>query len=75
LNPHSGCFFLNARQMEHWAAQRHFLDRDSRLIGPLETAATLGVLRTFKIYRPAPINADFLEVQHFGTDYLRQLVR
>lgn len=73
LNPHSGCFFLNARQMAHWAGQVHFHDRASRLIGPLETAASLGILRTFKVYRPAPANADFLEVQHAGVGYLEQL--
>jgi hypothetical protein len=73
LNPHSGCFFLNARQMEHWVRQPHFSDRDSRFIGPLETAASLGVLRTFRVYRPAPANADFLEIQHFGTGYLERL--
>jgi hypothetical protein len=73
LNPHSGCYFLNASQMEHWARQRHFLDHDSRFIGPLETTATLGIMRTFKVYRPAGDNADFLEVQHFATGYLAQL--
>jgi hypothetical protein len=73
LNPHSGCFFLNAGQMEHWARQPHFNDRDSRFIGPLETAASLGIMRTFRVYRPAPANADFLEVQHFGTGYLERL--
>jgi hypothetical protein len=73
LNPHSGCFFLSAEQMAYWAAQRHFLDQDSRLIGPLESAATLGITRTFNVYRPAAVNADFLEVQHFGTGYLAQL--
>jgi hypothetical protein len=73
LNPHSGCFFLNARQMEHWARQPHFSDRASRFIGPLETAASLGIMRSFRVYRPAPANADFLEVQHFGTGYLERL--
>ena len=24
LNPHSGCYFLNAEQMAHWAKQSHF---------------------------------------------------
>ncbi len=75
LNPHSGCFFLNARQMERWANQSYFFDRESRFIGPLETAATLGIMRTFKVYRPAPGNADFLEIQHFGAGYLKQLCR
>jgi hypothetical protein len=73
LNPHAGCFFLNAGQMEHWSRQPHFADRQSRFIGPLESAATLGVLRTFKVYKPGPANADFLEVQHFGTGYLSRL--
>jgi hypothetical protein len=73
LNPHSGCFFLNRSQMDHWACQRHFLDRDIRFIGPLESAATLGVMRTFKVYKPALENGDFLEVEHFGTDYLNMV--
>jgi hypothetical protein len=30
-------------------------------------------MRTFKVYRPAAVNAGFLEVQHFGTGYLAQL--
>jgi hypothetical protein len=74
-NPHSGCFFLNARQMAHWVRQPHFADRQSRFIGPLETAATLGILRTFVVYKPAGPCADFLEVQHHGTGYLAQLLR
>ncbi len=63
-NPHAGCFFLNAAQMERWAGQPHFLDRDVRFIGPLESAATLGILKTFQVYKPAPENAAFLEVEH-----------
>jgi hypothetical protein len=69
-NPHSGCYFLNNRQMEHWVKQPHFLDRDTSFVGPLESAATLGIMRTFKIYKPAPTNASFLEIQHFGTAFL-----
>jgi hypothetical protein len=72
-NPHAGCFFLNARQMAHWAGQPHFNDHAARFIGPLESAATLGILRTFRIYRAAPPYADFLEVQHFGAGYLNRL--
>jgi hypothetical protein len=69
-NPHSGCYFLNNRQMHHWVKQPHFLDRDTSFVGPLESAATLGIMRTFKIYKPAPTNASFLEIQHFGTAFL-----
>ncbi|HUY90325.1 MAG TPA: hypothetical protein VMV10_16435 [Pirellulales bacterium] len=69
-NPHSGCYFLNAAQMARWAAQAYFLDRDASFVGPLESAATLGIMRTFKIYKPAREHAAFLEIQHYGARYL-----
>jgi hypothetical protein len=72
-NPHSGCFFLNQRQMHMWASQPYFLDRDASFVGPLESAATLGVMRTFKIYKPAPENASFLEIEHYGNGFISQL--
>ncbi|HEY9809282.1 MAG TPA: hypothetical protein V6D13_08065 [Halomicronema sp.] len=70
LNPHSGCYFLNAEQMQYWVDQPYFLDRDTSFIGPLESAATLGVMRSFRIYKPAPEHASFLEIQHFGSAFL-----
>jgi hypothetical protein len=69
-NPHSGCFFLNARQMARWAAQPDFLERESTFAGPLESAATLGVMRHFRVYKPARENAGFLEVRHLDNRYL-----
>jgi hypothetical protein len=72
-NPHAGCFFLNARQMETWAGRADFLDRDTGFVGPLESAASLGVMRTFRVYKAAAADAGFLEIQHFGTSYLEQL--
>lgn len=66
LNPHSGCYFLNSTQMTSWIRQPYFLDRDISFIGPLESAATLGVMKTFKIYKPSLEDANFLEIQHFG---------
>ncbi|MGB3536161.1 MAG: calcium-binding protein [Microcoleaceae cyanobacterium] len=70
LNPHSGCYFINAEQLEYWTKQPHFLDRDCSFIGPLESAATLGMMKTFKIYKPSPANSNFLEIQHFGSNFL-----
>ena len=72
-NPHSGCFFLNARQMRQWAGRPDFLDRDTGYIGPLESAASLGVMRAFAVYKPAPANADFLEVEHTGRAFLDRI--
>jgi hypothetical protein len=69
-NPHSGGFYLNAKQMEKWAAMPYFLDRDVRFIGPLESSASLGVMRTFRIYKPAAENGAFLEIEHPGTKFL-----
>lgn len=74
-NPHSGCFFLNERQMRSWSETPHFLDRDVRFVGPLESAATLGVMQTFRVYKPAPENASFLEIEHAGSAFLCQLRR
>jgi hypothetical protein len=73
LNPHSGAFFLNARQMEAWAARPYFLDRDTSFVGPLESAATLGVMKTFRVYKPAPETGAFLEVEHPGAAFLSRI--
>lgn len=70
LNPHSGCYFLNARQMERWVDRPYFAERDTRFVGPLESAATLGIMRAFRVYKPAAENAAFLELQHYGTMFL-----
>jgi hypothetical protein len=69
-NPHSGCFFLSAEQMAAWAAAPYFLDRSAEFWGPLESAATLGIMRTFKVYKPAHENCGFLEVRHLANRYL-----
>jgi hypothetical protein len=72
-NPHAGCFFLSAAQMAHWAQQPYFLDRAASFIGALESAATLGIMRAFRVYKPAVENGDFLEVRHSGTAYLEMV--
>jgi hypothetical protein len=69
-NPHSGCFFLNAAQMEKWAASASFLDADCSFAGPLESAASLGVMKNFRIYKPAFQNAGFHEIRHMHNRYL-----
>jgi hypothetical protein len=74
-NLHSGCFFLAAAQMALWAAKPYFLDRDTSFVGPLESAATLGLMRSFRVFKPALENANFLEVQHLGVkreDYVHR---
>jgi hypothetical protein len=69
-NPHSGSFFLTAGQMAAWVKTPHFLDRNTSFVGPLESAATLGVMRTFRVYKPADDNAAFLELEHYAAAFL-----
>lgn len=71
LNPHSGAFFLNAVQMRAWMNQPYFGSRSPAFIGPLESAATLGIMRTFHIYKPAPENASFFEIEHDDCRFIR----
>lgn len=68
LNPHSGCYFLNNNQLEKWMEQDYFESNAINFVGPLESAATLGIMKTFKVYKPEPQN--FLEIMHYGTSFL-----
>ena len=72
-NPHAGCFVLAHSQLQHWSEQPWFLDGDSSYVSPLESAATLGICKTFRIYKPHLAYAAFLELQHWGTSF-RSLV-
>lgn len=74
-NPHAACFFLNAEQMAHFTRQPHFLDRDIGFWGPLESGATLGIMRTFRLYKPDRPNAGFLEVRHLDNRYLGPMLK
>jgi hypothetical protein len=73
-NPHAGCFFLNRRQMATWVARPYFLDRDASFVSALESAASLGVMRTFRVYKPIPEVAHFLEILHADNRYLENLI-
>jgi hypothetical protein len=74
-NPHSGCFFLTAAQMEKWVSMPYFGDGDSGFAGPLESAASLGIIKTFRQYKPSPANAGFLEVEHLHPRYLGEALK
>lgn len=74
-NTHSGAFFLNARQMARWAGLPGFLDRDAGFADPMASAASLGVMRHFRLYKPARENADFLELRHLSNRYLGARLR
>ncbi len=69
-NPHAGCFFVDAAQMEQLARHRMFGVPNKAFVGPLETAATAAVSETFRLYKAASPHTDFVEVEHVGSHYL-----
>lgn len=69
LNPHSGFFALTSEQLDYWVRQPHFRDHDCSFVSPLESAATLGILKTFAIYKPFSASAGFLEIEHLDTRF------
>jgi hypothetical protein len=72
-NPHSGCFALTPEQMDRWCNHDCWQDGDCAFVSPLESAATLGLTKVFKLYKPALVCASWLELQHWGTAF-RSLV-
>jgi hypothetical protein len=73
LNPHAGCYFLSQAQMSAWASRPDFLDRDTSFVGPLESAATLGIMRAFRVYKPEDRCASFLELEHASPAFMSYL--
>ena len=69
-NLHSGCFFLNREQARIYAASGHAAVVDTSFHGPLESAATLGMLKTFQLMKPSPENGRFLTVEHGGRNFM-----
>ncbi|MFN9096033.1 MAG: hypothetical protein ACK5WN_17235, partial [Alphaproteobacteria bacterium] len=68
-NPHCGFFALTAEQLAHWMAQPQFGDQDCSFISPLESAATLGILKTFPIYKTFGRDMGWLEIEHLDTRF------
>lgn len=69
LNPHAGCFVLSRGQLCQWTEKAWWLDQDASWVSPLESAATLGVAKTFRLYKPVMAQGSWLEIQHWGTSF------
>lgn len=70
LNTHSGCFFLNRTQAEFYFKGEHWHQEDVSFHSPLESAATLGVMKQFQIMKPSLANGRFLTVEHAGRNFM-----
>jgi hypothetical protein len=69
-NPHAGCFYVDAAQMERLTRHPLFGVPNRAFVGPLETAATAAVTETFRVYKAVSPHTDFLEVEHQGSHFL-----
>ena len=69
-NLHAGCFFLNREQARMYANSGNAAVIDTSFHGPLESAATLGMLKTFQLMKPSPKNGRFLTVEHGGRNFM-----
>lgn len=70
FNLHSGCFFLNRDQARTYFESGHAGVVDVSFHGPLESAATLGMLKTFQVLKPALRQGRFLTVEHAGRNFM-----
>lgn len=68
-NPHAGYFAVTRDQLDYWMRQPHWLDRDVSFVSPLESAATLGMAKTFSIYKAFGRSAGFLEIEHLDNGF------
>lgn len=69
-NPHSGFFCLSKLQINHWIeSSREFKEKDLGFGGARECAATFSLWECFSLYKPHPVNLNFLEVRHYDTKY------
>ncbi len=74
LNPHSGFFAVNRRQLEFWRKSKEWKSLDVSFISPLESAATLGILKQFAIYKAVREKMAFLEIEHLDDRFSERTV-
>ena len=52
-----------------------FGDLDCSFAGSIESACNLGLIKTFRQYKPSPSNAGFFEVEHLHPRYLGEQLK
>lgn len=70
-NPHSALYCLSQAQLQAWVRSGRRWKYQNLMVGPLESAATFCLLECFRLYKPHPMNLNFLEVRHYDTKYSR----
>ncbi len=57
-------------QAESYFNSNYWDDEDISFHSPLESAATLGVMKQFQIMKPMYSNGCFLKVEHAGRNFM-----
>jgi hypothetical protein len=73
--PSAGCFFLSDAQLAVLVDGPHFLDGDVSYLSPLDSAVTLSVMKTFRVYKPVLAQAWFLEVLHASPRWIGSVTK
>lgn len=68
-NPHSGFFALSDEQVAYWKRQPSFQDLDCSFVSPLESAATLSILKSFSIYKAEAPAMSYFDVEHLDNKF------
>src|SRR5262249_7675420 len=63
-DPCAGCFLLSAAQLVLGVHSPAYAAGDIWYVGPLHSAATLSIIKSFRVYKPVLKQAWFLEVLH-----------
>jgi len=63
-HPHAGCFFLDRARAEMFAKSPYCGAAKEIWVTPPDTAATLALMRTFRIFKAVADSLPFLEVRH-----------
>ena len=63
-------FFFNREQASLFSGSGHAGVIDTSFHGPLESAATLAMLKTFQLLKPSLANGRFLTVEHGGRNFM-----
>ncbi|MBF0332206.1 MAG: hypothetical protein HQL40_00995 [Alphaproteobacteria bacterium] len=72
-HPHAGCFFLDDRQLAVAARHPAFGAPSSAFVTALDSAATLAIGQSLRVYKPALGSFSFLEVRHGHPGILGQI--
>jgi len=68
-NPHAAMFCLSQAQVRRWAASGRRWRGRTVWVGHNESACTGCLFECFRLYKPHPRHAHFLEAQHWGEKY------